>query len=90
MIGEIDGLLTVTVQPISMDMTRPKGTDFKVQNVSNHLSCLIVAVMSGEIADSISFSGLFLFEVLLCIATFIVAFYLYQKKDCYDYSGTIA
>jgi hypothetical protein len=46
--------------------------------------------MSEEIADSISFSGLFLFEVLLCIATFIAAFYLYPKKDCYDYSGTIA
>ena len=61
-----------------------------VQNVSNHLGCLIVAVMSGIIAESIWCSGLFLFEVLLCIATFIAVFYIFPKKDCYDYSGTIA
>jgi len=73
-----------------MNVVRLESNQFYGSDRINHLSCLIVAVMSEEIADSISFSGLFLFEVLLCIATFIAAFYLYPKKDCYDYSGTIA
>lgn len=76
------GLLTVAVYTISMDMVRPgrEGTDFTIQIVITHLSSLIIAVSSGKIADSISYSGLFLIEVFLCIATFIAVFYLYPKK----------
>ncbi len=76
------GLLTVAIYTISMDMVRPgrEGTDFTIQIVITHLSSLIIAVSSGKIADSISYSGLFLVEVFLCIATFIAVFYLYPKK----------
>lgn len=76
------GLLTVAVYTISMDMVRPgrEGTDFTIQIVITHLSSLIIAVSSGKIADSISYSGLFFIEVVLCIATFTAVFYLYPKK----------
>jgi len=76
------GLLTVAIYTISMDMVRPgrEGTDFTIQIVITHLSSLIIAVSSGKIADSLSYSGLFLIEVFLCIATFIAVFYLYPKK----------
>jgi hypothetical protein len=48
--------------------------------VITHLSSLIIAVLSGKIADALSYSGLFLIEVVLAIATFIAVFFLYPKK----------
>ncbi|MEI6142799.1 MAG: MFS transporter [Mariniphaga sp.] len=76
------GLLTVTIYTISMDMVRPgrEGTDFTIQIVITHLSSLIIAVLSGKIADALSYSGLFLVEVVLAVATFMAVFFLYPKK----------
>lgn len=76
------GLLTVAIYTISMDMVRPgrEGTDFTIQIVITHVSSLIIAVLSGKIADSFTYSGLFFIEGVLAIATFISIFYLYPKK----------
>lgn len=76
------GLLTVAIYTISMDMVRPgrEGTDFTTQIVITHLSSLIVAVLSGKIADDFSYSGLFLIETLLCVAVFMSVFFLYPQK----------
>jgi MFS family permease len=76
------GLLTVAIYTISMDMVRPgrEGTDFTIQIVITHLSSLIIAVLSGKIADALSYSGLFLIEVVLAVATFMAVFFLYPKK----------
>jgi len=77
------GLLTVAIYTTSMDHVRPgrEGTDFTLQIVITHLSSLIIAVLSGKIADSISYSGLFLIEALLSVATFAALFFLYRKKS---------
>ena len=76
------GLLTVAIYTISMDMVRPgrEGTDFTIQIVITHLSSLIIAVLSGKIADALSYSGLFMIEVILAVATFMAVFFLYPKK----------
>jgi predicted MFS family arabinose efflux permease len=77
------GLLTVAVYTTSMDHVRPgrEGTDFTLQIVITHLSSLIIAVLSGKIADNFTYSGLFLVEALLSVATFIALFFLYRKKS---------
>jgi len=77
------GLLTVAIYTTSMDHVRPgrEGTDFTLQIVITHLSSLIIAVLSGKIADNISYSGLFLIEALLSVATFAALFFLYRKKS---------
>jgi hypothetical protein len=36
-----------------------EGTDFTLQIVMTHLSSLIIAVMSGKVADAITYRGLF-------------------------------
>jgi MFS family permease len=76
------GLLTVAIYTTSMDHVRPgrEGTDFTIQIVITHLSGLIIAVMSGKIADSFTYSGLFFVEALLSVATFVALFFLYRKK----------
>lgn len=77
------GLLTVAIYTTSMDHVRHgrEGTDFTIQIVITHLSSLIIAVASGKIADSISYSGLFLVEAILSVATFVALFFLYRKKS---------
>ncbi len=77
------GLLTVAIYTTSMDHVRPgrEGTDFTLQIVITHLSSLIIAVLSGKIADNISYSGLFLVEALLSVVTFVALFFLYRKKS---------
>jgi len=77
------GLLTVAIYTTSMDHVRPgrEGTDFTLQIVITHLSSLIIAVLSGKIADNISYSGLFLIEALVSVTTFVALFFLYRKKS---------
>jgi predicted MFS family arabinose efflux permease len=76
------GLLTVAIYTTSMDHVRPgrEGTDFTLQIVITHLSSLIISVISGKIADTVSYSGLFLIETLLGTGTFLALFFLYRKK----------
>jgi len=77
------GMLTVAIYTTSMDNVRPgrEGTDFTIQIVITHLSSLIIAVLSGKIADSLSYSGLFLAEAILSALTFVGLFIFYRKKS---------
>lgn len=76
------GLASVTIYTISMDKVRNgrEGTDFTIQIVLTHLSSLFIAVFSGKIADTFSYSFLYLAEIILCIFTFVFVYYLYPKS----------
>ena len=86
------GLQTVAIYTTSMDNVRAgrEGTDFTIQIVITHLSSLIIAVMSGKIADSFSYHGLFLVETALSIVTFVALLIFYRKKEDDEYPRTIA
>jgi len=75
------GFSTVAVYTISMDRVRVgrEGTDFTIQIVLTHLSSLIIAVVSGKIADMIGYTGLFGMEALICLFTFVILFYGLSK-----------
>jgi MFS family permease len=77
------GMSSVTIYTISMDIVRPgrEGTDFTVQIVLTHLSSLIIAVMSGKLADSIGYSGLFLVQAIMAIGVIGIAYFAYNTKE---------
>ncbi|MCD6354311.1 MAG: MFS transporter [Prolixibacteraceae bacterium] len=56
---------TVFVYTLGMKIVRPgkEGTDFTIQIVLTHLSSLIIAVLSGKIADALTYRGLFALEI---------------------------
>jgi len=76
------GLSTVAIYTTSMDVVRKgrEGTDFTIQIVITHLSSLIIAVMSGKIADITGYSGLFLIEAGVCVLTFFILIYSLPKE----------
>jgi predicted MFS family arabinose efflux permease len=76
------GMASVAVYTSSMNFVRPgrEGTDFTLQIVITHLSSLILAVASGKIAGSLSYSGLFMVELMLGIATFFILSAKINKK----------
>ncbi|MDD4970004.1 MAG: MFS transporter [Paludibacter sp.] len=79
------GFSTVAVYTISMDRVREgkEGTDFTIQIVLTHLSSLIIAVISGKIADHIGYTGLFGLEAMLCVFTFVILYYGLPKNKEY-------
>lgn len=76
------GMATVFVYTSSMDLVRVgrEGTDFTIQIVLTHLGSLLLAVLSGKIAQSLGYSGLFLMEILISILLLISLPVLYKEK----------
>ncbi|MGE0018442.1 MAG: MFS transporter [Draconibacterium sp.] len=76
---------SVFVYTLSMKVVRQgrEGTDFTIQIVVTHLSSLIIAVMSGKIADAIGYRGLFAIEIGLAILLVILIPVLF-KPDFYS------
>lgn len=76
------GFSTVAIYTIAMDAVRPgrEGTDFTIQIVITHLSSMLVAVLSGKIAHSFNYNGLFFTEIILGAITFIVVWFAMPKK----------
>ena len=73
---------SVFVYTMSMHVVRKgrEGTDFTIQIVITHLSSLVIAIMSGKVADALTYRGLFAIEIGLGILILaLVAVYL-QKK----------
>ncbi len=68
------GMASVAIYTSSMNYVRPgrEGTDFTLQIVITHLSSLIIAVSSGKLAGSHTYSGLFIVETGLAIVTLII------------------
>ncbi len=72
---------SVFVYTLSMKVVRNgrEGTDFTLQIVITHLSSLIIAVMSGKIADAITYRGLFFIEVGIGLLIFILIPFLFKN-----------
>jgi predicted MFS family arabinose efflux permease len=77
------GLSTVVIYTTSMDRVRSgsEGTDFTIQIVITHLSGLIMAIVSGKIADAFGYSGLFATEIFFGLTAAIFVLIAYGKKD---------
>jgi len=76
---------SVFIYTLGMKVVRQgkEGTDFTIQIVITHLSSLIIAVMSGKIADAIQYRGLFAIEIGLAVLLLILIPFLF-KKDFYS------
>ena len=81
-------MASVFVYTLSMKIVRPgrEGTDFTIQIVITHLSSLIIAVLSGKIADAIEYRGLFAIEIglallLIILLPFLFKIEFYQQKE---------
>lgn len=76
------GGASVIVYTIAMDKVRKnrEGTDFTIQIVITHLSSLIIAVLSGKLADAIGYKSFFGIEGILCIIVAITAFFIYKER----------
>ncbi|WP_347839341.1 MFS transporter [uncultured Draconibacterium sp.] len=73
---------SVFVYTMSMQVVRKgrEGTDFTIQIVLTHLSSLIVAILSGKVADSITYRGLFAIEIGLGILILALLPFIFKKS----------
>ena len=77
------GMATIVVYTTSMDCVRKgcEGTDFTIHTVLTHLSGLLIAFLSGVVADRTGYHGLFIFEVILASISLIYIFYFFRKES---------
>lgn len=77
------GFSTVAIYTLAMDTVRKgrEGTDFTIQIVITHLCSLLIATASGKIANMFGYSGLFSFEVLITLFTFLILMYSLRNKS---------
>ena len=75
------GMATIVVYTSSMECVRPgrEGTDFTVQTVLTHLSGIIMAGLSGAVADHFGYHGLFLAEVIIASISLVYIILLFRK-----------
>lgn len=76
------GMATIVVYTTAMDCVRPgrEGTDFTIQTVITHLSGMIMAILSGRIADMTGYHGLFFFETCIAVTSLIYIFIVFRKE----------
>lgn len=76
------GMSSVVIYTISMNVVRPgrEGTDFTIQIVITHLSSLIMAVLSGKIAQHFEYQGLFALEALLALGVILAVSALFREN----------
>jgi predicted MFS family arabinose efflux permease len=73
---------SVFVYTLGMRVVRQgrEGTDFTIQIVITHLSSLIVAVMSGKIADALGYRGLFALEFVVGVLILILVPFIFKHE----------
>lgn len=80
------GMSTIVVYTTAMDYVRSglEGTDFTLQTVLTHLSGMIIATLSGAIANWLGYSGLFIFEAFFAVITLLYAIFVFRikRKQC--------
>ena len=76
------GMATIVVYTTAMDCVRPgrEGTDFTIQTVITHLSGMVMAILSGKIADHTGYHGLFFFEVSLAALSLVYILIGFRKE----------
>lgn len=77
------GASSVALYTIAMDSVRAgkEGTDFTIQIVLSHLGSLFMAILSGKLAHSFHYSGLFIIELILSVLIFLLFPFLYKFKN---------
>lgn len=77
------GLSTIVVYTTSMECVRKnfEGTDFTVQTVITHLSGIIIAVLSGKIAETWGYASLFVLESTIALFSFLYILAAFGKKS---------
>lgn len=75
------GMATIVVYTSAMECVRPgrEGTDFTVQTVLTHLSGIIMAGLSGAVADHFGYHGLFLAEVIIASISLVYIILLFRN-----------
>ena len=75
-------MATIVVYTTAMDCVRPgrEGTDFTIQTVITHLSGMLMAIVSGKIADYTGYHGLFLFETSIALTSLIYILIVFRKE----------
>ena len=75
------GMATIVVYTTAMDCVRPgrEGTDFTLQTVITHLSGMVMAILSGRIADKTGYHGLFFFETCIAILSLVYILTVLRK-----------
>ena len=76
------GMATIVVYTSSMECVRSgrEGTDFTVQTVLTHLSGIIMAALSGSVAQHMGYHGLFATEVLIALVSLVYIILFFSKK----------
>lgn len=76
-------MATIIVYTTAMDCVRPgrEGTDFTIQTVLTHLSGLLIALLSGIIADKAGYHGLFLSETVLASISLIYILFAFRRSE---------
>ena len=74
------GMGMVVVYTSSMYMVRNglEGTDFTLQIVITHISGLMLAIVSGKIADVLGYTGLFSVEAVIAFVSLLYVIYHYR------------
>lgn len=77
------GMATIVVYTTAMDCVRPgrEGTDFTVQTVITHLSGMLMAILSGQIADLAGYHGLFFFETGVAAISLLYILTVFRKHN---------
>lgn len=77
------GLATIVVYTSAMEQVRQgrEGTDFTLQTVITHLSGILLAIASGKMADATGYGGLFLFELIVALTSFVFVFFAFKKNN---------
>ena len=69
------------VYTIAMDYVRVgrEGTDFTIQIVVLHLSSMLIAVVSGKLADQCGYTALFIAESILSALSLIYVMFYFKR-----------
>ena len=80
------GMATIVVYTTAMDCVRQgrEGTDFTIQTVITHLSGMIMAILSGRIADMTGYHGLFFFETCIAITSLVYSLTVLRKENTHN------
>ena len=77
-------MATIVVYTSAMECVRPgrEGTDFTIQTVLTHLSGIIIATLSGSVAQHFGYHGLFLTESLIAALSLCYLLVFFRNKAC--------
>lgn len=75
-------MATIVVYTTAMECVRPgrEGTDFTIQTVLTHISGLLVTLLSGKVADSFGYHGLFFLEMALAVVSLVYICCFFRKE----------